>query len=478
MQKRSELIFNLLLLPIDFLAVTAAFVAAYIIRVRIEDRLVPNPLGILLFLKVFLIIIPVWILIFALLGLYTQSSQRGRLEEMGKAIIGVSGGVMFMILLDFISRNPIFPAKAIPIYGFGLSLAFVIFGRQVVRSLQRWLFNYGVGVQRVLLIGSGPVAARLSADIHQRGSGYRVLGVVDSSKGAARRLKGQTIYASFEEAKRDDSFKELDGFIQADSALEQDEILAMVDYASSHHLGFRFVPNQFGLYAVNSRIMVMSGVPMVEIRKTPLDGWGRIAKRTFDIVGSVAGLVILSPVLALIAIIMKLTDPGPVFYRQRRLSRFGKPINIVKFRSMKRAYSGVDDAKALESIGGPQLVEEFMREKKLSRDPRVSATGSFLRRTSLDEFPQLWNVLRGDLSLVGPRPMLEDELERFGEHLNNILALRCGLTGLWQISGRSDIGFEGRVKMDLYYVENWSLLMDLSIILRTIMVMIRGRGAY
>lgn len=478
MQKRSELLFNLLLLPIDFMAVTAAFVLSYFIRVRIEDRLVPNPLGFLLFLKIFLIIIPVWIFIFALLGLYSQSSQRGRVEETGKVFIGVSGGVMAMILLDFVSRTPLFPAKAIPIYGYGLSLAFVMFGRQVVRGVQRRLFNYGVGVQRVLMIGSGPIAQRLLSDLSGKGNGYKVVGVIDNAKGAMKRVGGLPVYSSFDDAKAAGAAKQVDGFLQADSALDQDEVLEMLDFASSRHLGFRFVPTQFGLYAVNSSVVMMSGVPVVEIRKTPLEGWGRIAKRTFDILGSAAGLVLLSPLLLLVALLVKIFDPGPVLYRQRRLSRWGKPISIIKFRTMKAKYSGRPDGEVLRELGGEELVREFMKEKKLANDPRVSSLGRFMRRTSLDEFPQLWNVLKGDLSLVGPRPMLEDELERFGDSLNNILALRCGLTGLWQISGRSDIGFEGRVKLDLYYVENWSLLLDLRIILKTIWVLMKGPGAY
>jgi exopolysaccharide biosynthesis polyprenyl glycosylphosphotransferase len=484
MQKRSELIFNLLLLPIDFLAVTAAFILSYLIRVRLEDRLVPNPLGFTLFLKIFLIIIPIWIFIFAMLGLYSQSSHRGRIEEMSKVFIGVSGGVMAMILIDFVSRTPLFPAKAIPIYGYGLSLVFVMFGRQVVRGFQRWLFHYGVGVQRVLVIGSGPIAQRLVRDLQGKGSGYKVLGIIDNARNVEKRLPGFQVYQSLEEAKKSKVIKNLDGFIQADSTLEQADILEMVSYASDRQLSFRFVPNQLGLYALNSKITVMSGIPVMEIRRTPLDGWGRIIKRVFDVLGSAAGLIILSPLFLVIAVIIKITDPGPVFYKHKRISRAGKKLMVYKFRTMKQqfssgaGFSGKTDAEIFIEMGRPDLAKEFAKEQKLTDDPRVSRIGKFLRKTSLDELPQLINAFIGNMSLVGPRPIVEAELERYGKEAPTFLILKPGITGLWQTSGRSDLSYEERVKLDIYYIENWSLWLDIRILFRTVMVILKGKGAY
>ena len=162
MQKRSELFFNLILLPIDFLAVVAAFVLAYAYRVKVIARPIINPTGIVLFLKLFLLILPIWIFIFALTGLYSQSVFRSRLSELGKIFVAVSGGTMFFILVDFASRQPIFPAKSIPIYGYLLSFVLVALGREIVRAVQRSLFRVGVGVRRTLLIGSGELAMRLA----------------------------------------------------------------------------------------------------------------------------------------------------------------------------------------------------------------------------------------------------------------------------------------------------------------------------
>jgi lipopolysaccharide/colanic/teichoic acid biosynthesis glycosyltransferase len=228
----------------------------------------------------------------------------------------------------------------------------------------------------------------------------------------------------------------------------------------------------------------MGGVPVIELAQTPLQGWGRIIKRAFDLVGAFFGLIALSPLLLVVALLIKITDPGSVFYRQRRLSRHGDPISIFKFRTMMMKYStgaefsGMTNEEVFKVMGREDLIEDFKKENKLADDPRISRLGKFLRRTSIDELPQLINVLRGDLSLVGPRPMLEDELERYGDNLPQVLSLRCGLTGLWQVSGRTDIGFEGRVKLDLYYVENWSLGMDIRILFKTIGVIFSKRGAY
>lgn len=485
MRKRSELLFSFLLVPIDVGALLSAFVAAYIVRVHFQHKPLAHPIGGLAFLKLAILVMPVWILIFALSGLYNQSNLRGRLQEVGKILVGVSGGVMFMILLDFLSRQPIFPSKAVPVYAYGFGLLFVAVSRLIVRIVQRGMFRYGIGVHNILMIGSGDIAVRLLRDLKSSVSGYRVLGVIDSAPGAKRRVGSDVpVYGGFTQAMSALTGVHLDGFMQADSALEGEEILSAVAYATNHHLSYQFVPNQFGLYAVNSTITALAGIPVVEIRLTPLEGWGRIVKRSFDVLGALFGLIVLSPVFLMIAFIMSLTDPGPVFYRHTRLARSGQNVRVLKFRSMqwkyctgpKRLYKTAEEAFA--AMGRPDLAEEFRRDMKVADDPRVTRLGRFLRRTSLDELPQLINVLSGQMSLVGPRPILARELERYGSGAPTFLALKPGITGLWQISGRSDISYEERVKLDIYYVENWSLLMDIKIVLKTAWSVLASRGAY
>ena len=485
MRKRSELFFSVILVPIDFLALLAAFVAAYLIRVRVDGRPVAHQIGGHEFVQIVLILLPAWIFIFAISGLYSQSSLRGRLDEVGKVFVAVSGGVMFTILLDFLQPNSLFPSKAVPIYAYGLGLLFVLTARTVVRALQRWLFNFGIGVHNALIIGSGDLAQRLAKDLQLTRSGYRLLGCVDPARGAAKRMPGLAVYSKFSDAIETVGRVPLDEIIQADSGLEQDEVLELVNYATNHHITYRFVPNQFGLYATNSALGSLAGVPMIEIRLTPLEGWGRIAKRTFDLIGAVLAIVLLSPVFVSLYVLVKIKEPdGPVFYRHRRLSRNGKEVYIFKFRTMMWKYSDGPDRpykNALETfkaMGREDLIPEFNKVQKVEDDPRVSRFGRFLRKTSLDELPQLFNVLLGDMSMVGPRPIIPMELEHYGDRSASFLALKPGCTGLWVISGRSDISYEDRVKLDIYYVENWSLMLDLKILVKTVLTVINGRGAY
>jgi len=486
MRKRSELFFSVILVPVDFLALLSAFVAAYTIRVKLEGRPVAHPIPALEFLQIILVLLPAWILIFALSGLYAQSSVRGRLNEAGKVFVAVSGGVMLSILVDFFRPVSIFPSKAVPIYAYGMGLVFVMLARTIVRGVQRWCFRYGIGVHNALLIGSGEIAQRIYHDLVAPWSGYHVVACVDSARGADKRITGVPIYGSLEASLEGlKSQAPIDDILQADSALDQDEILSAVNYATNHHIGYRFVANQFGIYASNAAFGSMAGIPMIELRLTPLEGWGRVVKRTLDVIGSTLGIIILSPVLLLVSVAEKIADPkGPVLYRHRRLSRNGRELYVLKFRSM--AWKWCDGpnrpfktaAETFRAMGRPELIEEFERVQKLDNDPRVSGLGRFLRKTSLDELPQLLNVLRGDMSMVGPRPIVPAELQHYGVQGASFLALKPGVTGLWQISGRSDLSYEDRVKLDIYYVENWSLQLDAKILFKTGLAIFRREGAY
>lgn len=482
MQKRSELFFNLIRLPLDFLAVLSGFVLAYVIRVQLEGRPVPYPSGGTVFIKFFLLVIPVWILIFAVTGLYGQTGQKARLAEIGKIFTAVSGGTMFLVLLDFLSRQPIFPAKAIIIYGYGLSFVFVVLERTILRSIQRWLYRFGIGSRRTVIAGTGTISQELANDMANSKAGYRLVAVVDAHPEGQKRMKYVPVYKTIAEAVS--KVGDIDEIIQADSDLPEEEVLALVAYANKHQVTYRFVPNNFGMYATQSTMQVMAGVPLLEVRRTPLEGWGRIIKRTFDLLLVIPGLIVLAPLFLLIGVVIKLTDPGPVFYKHKRLSRSGKDIYVYKFRSMLMKYStgsgytGKTDAEILEEMGKPELIEEFKKAQKLNDDPRVSKVGKFLRKTSLDELPQLINVLRGDMSLVGPRPIVLDEVEHYGEQAFKFFALKPGLVGLWQVSGRSDVDYDERVKLDIYYVENWSLWLDIKIIAKAFVAVLTGKGAY
>lgn len=483
MKKQSELFFSLILLPLDFLAITSAFVVSYIIRFKLEHKPVTHYLAAFAYLKLILLMVPVWIFIFAIVGLYNLKSNRGRLEDIGRIVVAVSGGAMALIMFDFFNPSPVFPSKSIPVYGLILGIMFVIVVRQAVWLVQRYLFRYGVGLRQTVVVGSGAMAADLIRALGVKNSGYRLVAVVERGK-SARTVEGVAYYDSLDAIKKLEAERHLDELFLADSRLSNDDAIELVGFANLNHIGFRFVPTLFGVLASRTEMDTLAGLPMLELRQTPLEGWGRIIKRIFDLVGAVLGLVVLSPVLAVVALLVYLNEPGPVFYGHDRVSKAGQTIKVYKFRSMKLAFcagpefSGKSTLQLVTEMGDPKLIEEFKRDQKLARDPRVTRVGRVLRKTSLDELPQLFNVLRGEMSLVGPRAVTEEELERYGRQRGRFLALKPGITGLWQVSGRSDLSYEERVRLDIYYVEHWSLWLDLVIIMKTLRVIVSGRGGY
>jgi len=213
-----------------------------------------------------------------------------------------------------------------------------------------------------------------------------------------------------------------------------------------------------------------SGVPLVELRRTALDGWGKIAKRVIDIVGSAFGLVILSPLFLVIAFAIKWESEGPVFVGLERISR-NKKFKLFKFRSM------IKDAEKYKKYLLPFNERSEGPLFKMKNDPRVTKVGRFLRRHRLDEFPQLWNVLKGDISLVGPRPHQPDEIARYQKHHKRVLDIKAGMTGMAQISGSSDLPFEEEVALDTLYIERWSLWQDFKILFLTFLKLFRDRSA-
>lgn len=215
-----------------------------------------------------------------------------------------------------------------------------------------------------------------------------------------------------------------------------------------------------------------SGATRVGIAESPVGGR---AKRSFDIAAAVSALILLLPLFCLIALAVKLWDRGPVFYRHRRIGRNGTAFDCLKFRTM---VVGADELLRRHLRRDAEAAREWQQKHKLTDDPRVTSLGSTLRKTSLDELPQLINILRGEMSVVGPRPIVTAEVPKYADCLPHYLRARPGLTGLWQVSGRNDVDYDRRVSLDRHYVEHWSLSRDLVIIVRTVGVVLAGRGCY
>jgi exopolysaccharide biosynthesis polyprenyl glycosylphosphotransferase len=478
-----DMIHVILLAAFDAFAMFEAFVISWDLR-RLSERPLIQPVSQVHFAAIAAALTPLWILFFAMAGLYNVKVKRPLSSQAGRVFACVLVGVMLLIALDWmLFVGPIFPGRIVPLYSLLLGTTFVFLCRQFVHRMLRAAWARGHGLRNVVLIGLGPIAQRIADDLFQPRSGYRIVAVVDPSHDGDT-YQGVPVYPNLDLA-LENRLSVVDEVIQADADIDRRDVEKMMAITTSWGMVYRFVPNQYGVYAASSSLGTVAGVPVMDVRLTALDGWGAVYKRAFDILAAGFFLLIGSPLFLVAALAIKISDrSGPVFYKQTRLGRGGKPIKVLKFRTMGWAYSTgsrrpyPDPVAAFTAMGRLDLVAEFQRDHKVQDDPRIFGFGRLLRRTSLDELPQLWNVLRGDLSLIGPRPITPDELTRYGAQRVSFLALKPGITGLWQVSGRSDVSYDERVKLDIFYIENWSVRLDLSILARTTTAVLARRGAY
>lgn len=468
MKNNISLVYNVYLIIGDLLALVAAIVCAYILRVRLHIRLNPQQLGIVhpgTYIEVFLTLLPFWILIFALLGLYNSSIYENRFKEAGRLLVGSFIGMLFVISWNFIAAKPIFPARLIPVYGFILGFIFLVAFRNIARFIRTELFTYNIGLTNVLLIGNAPVTKELVdwlSNSHK--SGYNIIGIV----GQKSLLGGREVptYRSFQQFLGENK-ETLHCIIQTELYSDENKNSELLSYAQENHVSYRFVPANSGLFVGNLEVeLFRSTLPVVTVHQTALFGWGRIVKRLFDFGVSSLLLIILSPFFLVIAIIIKLSGGGSIFYRQTRLTRFNQQFRVFKFHTQYPKYDGPQE-EVFAKMGRLDLLEEYRANGNyLPHDPRITPIGRFLRSTSLDELPQLLNVWRGELSLVGPRALIPSDLAAYKKR-HTILSVKSGITGLAQVSGRNNIPVEERRSLDLYYVQNWSFWLDLIILIKT-----------
>jgi exopolysaccharide biosynthesis polyprenyl glycosylphosphotransferase len=477
MKNNVSLIYNVCLVIGDALAIVAAFSTAYVLRVSISHRALSAHVHALTYIGILTSLLPFWIIIFGLIGLYTARVYDNRFNELGRLFVGSFIGILLIISYSYVANVKIFPARLVTLYAFALVFVFVFTFRSIARGIRRELFGVGIGINNLLIVGDTKVTGRL-VDALQNASvtGYRVIGVVGGIRHALRPDRPYQAYKSFAEATEHLKNKRIQTIIQTElygSVEKNDEV---VTYAQEHHISFGIVPGNSELFVGNIEADLFHSVPLIAVHQTALIGWGRVVKRLTDlIIGSIL-LIITSPFMLIIALLIKFSDGGKIIFRHERLSRYNRKIRVFKFRTHKSKYSGLEPEAAFTKMGRTDLLQEYRKYgDQLQDDPRVTKIGHFLRRYSLDELPQLVNVLKGDISLVGPRALVSYELDRYAQK-NLILSVRSGLTGLAQISGVSDLSFEERRKLDLYYVENWSFFNDIVILAKTFWVVLRHKG--
>ena len=480
MKSNASLVYNCFLVIGDFISLLLAFVISYILRVSLDHQQLAQPVHAMNYLDAFLLILPFWILIFALIGLYNSAIYENRFSEAGRLFVGSLIGILFVIGYSYAFNKIIFPAHLVALYGLMLSFVILLIFRNLARYVRAKLFSYGFRVTNILIVGDNKTTHELvDALYNYKKSGYRVIGVVGPKSHNKNDHFSIPIYESFNKAVENLGSNSINIILQTQLFSNEDSNKSILEYAQTNHIAYKFTPGNSELFIGKLDVeLFQSSIPVIAVHQTPLFGWGRVTKRLFDLfIGGLILLIAFPIFLLVIVSILLFGGSGAIFLRQIRLTRFNHQFKVYKFRTMYKKYNGISPEEAFNLMSKPELILEYRSNGDfLAKDPRITKLGRFLRKTSLDELPQLINVLRGDISLVGPRALVPEELNTYGKK-HSILSVKSGLTGLAQVSGRKDIDFEERRQLDIYYVQNWSFWLDCIILIKTVKVVLNNQGA-
>lgn len=477
MPSRNTKFYSLMLIVVDFATLLLAFGLAYIVRVQYDPRPLITPVYAFDYLSYALLIIPLWIIVFAILGLYSANTYSRRLVEWGKLAVGSIIGILIIIGWEYVSDERFFPARLVTVYALIGSFVLLIVSREVIRLIRSLLFRFGRGTNRVLIVGSTDTTADIARSLADtRKSGYEIVAIAGPKKTIPSNLS-VIHYPAVESALKHLTENRITTIIQTDLYDSPERNQRILTAAQERHITYSFIPGEPEFYSGKNSVDVFLGYPMITVHQTPLVGWGAIVKRVFDLIVSSILILVFSPVFLVLILLQKLTNPGPVFYVSKRLSRFSEPVRLIKFRSMGAQFGKRDAADEFREMGREDLAREYEKNRKVENDPRITRFGGFLRATSLDELPQLFNVFRGELSLVGPRPILPQEVKLIKTRASLLHSVKSGVTGLWQVSGRSELDFDERIELEQFYAQNWSFWLDIKILFKTIGVVLRKTGA-
>lgn len=473
MRKKSDFVLRLSLIIGDALMLILSFAAAYFIRVHVDPRPYVFESQLLDFTNTVILLVPILLIILAALGLYRKDVFLGksRLPERGRLVLAAILSVAALIVYDFFKGENLFPVRVMALTSTVLSFVFLLTERILVRFFVRLIFRKDYGTKRVIIIGNHKNTEYLADYITSTPeSGYRLAGIVASQKYIPKDLKTRQ-YSSLKEALRK---------TRVDVIFQTDEKSTEYVYkqAINRHLFYYFVPSETALSSHFGELELVGNTPAVLVMTTPLVGGYVVLKRIFDILFSLVAIIITIIPMLITWLVLKFSDfkHSPI-YKDERLTQYNRKFKCYKFRSMRSEYSGMTAEEAFIKMGKPELIKKYRKNGDyLKNDPRITKIGHFIRRTSIDELPQFFNILKGDISLIGPRALLPGELRDYGDR-SLILTVKSGLTGFAQVSGRRDISFEERRALDIYYVRNWSLMLDLSIFFKTIAEVFRGDGA-
>ncbi len=474
MRKEPGFSYRICLIIGDALAIVFSFAFSYYYRTHIDSRPYYFTSEIRDFILTNVLLLPIWLVILTSLGLYSRRILRRRGLEYWRLFLASIIGVMTIITYDFfatayVTRGSLFPVRTIAIYAIVFNLIVLIITRTIIRAIRQFLLRRNMGLIRTVIVGNSDNTTQLLQGI-TADSGFKVVGVVANDK-----------YVPEEWRKR--QYDNLDIALarlrpHAIIHTGSKDIEATNKAAIDHHALYYYSPAEDSIIVQSGNVEFVAAVPIVLIRATPLSGGAKIYKRAMDIIfGLILTMLAAIPMLV-IYIIQKIIEPkSPAIYKDTRLTRYNQEFPLLKFRSMKQEYCGLTAEQAFNKMGKPELSEKYRKQGDyIKNDPRYTKFGTWLRKTSLDEIPQFINVLKGDISLIGPRALQPVELKNYGDR-GLLLSVKSGLTGLAQVSGRRNISFNERRALDIYYVQNWTPALDVQIFFRTIASVLHHDGA-
>lgn len=467
--KYSTTILPIVLGVVDYLSI----VIAEWISLYIRNSVVTGSSFHLSWLSFHVIVPVVYIGFMQVHSLYTKRIQFWQvISEIFKVSIYAIGALIFIIYVVHTAAAT--SRLFVGLFGVSAFILLVI-GRFLVKKVLGHIKMLQVPV---LVMGAGKTAA-LMVDYLQKdsGLGYDFIGCLEDNKPEPTVVHAMPWLGGFKDAERVIHQTGVRHVMVIAPGLTNEEIQRIVYRLQPLVKKISFIPDMGGmpLATIDVKNLIDGHIVAFSFKNNLAQRYNRMIKRAFDLVSTVIGIICLSPLLIGIALWIYIDSPGPVIFKHRRVGRYGKEFNCYKFRSMC-----VDaDVKLKELLDHDPIARaEWEKEFKLKHDPRITKSGAFLRKTSLDELPQLFNVLKGEMSLVGPRPIIQDEVPRYGKYIEDFYMVRPGVTGMWQTSGRSDTTYDERVQMDTWYVRNWNVWFDMVLIWRTIAVVLKHKGAY
>ncbi len=460
----------------DILSIGAAFLLAYWIRFDLNLPIfkLDVPPEVVFYRQLVSFMLPVWIGLFAIRGLYNRNKLLGGTEEYSELFNATTYGFVFVIGVSFLFPEIVL-ARGWLLMSWVFSFVIVAANRFWLRRLIYYLRQYGYFLSPAVIIGANDEGIILAQQLQQwKTSGFHVLGFVDKKLKPGDSVWGRLVcLGKMEDLDEVIQRFEVEELIMASSAISSRDKMVEIfkRYGIATNVNVRFSSGLYEIITTGLTVNQFAYVPLVGINPVRMTGVDQAIKLMLDYVLTIPGLILISPLLVAISIAVKIDSPGPILHRRKVVGVNGRPFYALKFRTMR-----IDGDELLKYY--PELQSELASNHKLRNDPRVTRLGKTLRKFSLDELPQLFNVLKGDMSLVGPRMITQEEIAKYEKWDMNLFTVRPGITGLWQVSGRSNISYEERVRLDMYYIRNWNIWLDLQLLLQTFPAVIKGRGAF